>query len=436
MCAHRTLRDTAPGRAAGDSAVRRVLRRTGPDADARAASADTAAAPVPRRPPSAWRIPRPRRARPPCRGLLAVAGSCCAPWVSTDAGRGQTPRRRTGRRRAPGRPARPSCRGNTGWATPPTPGRRPGTPTACPPCSCTTPTRRTATTAPTRPASSGTCTRDRPGSRHWDDIGYNFLVDRCGTIYEGRAGGIDRAVVGAHTQGFNVGTTGIAAIGTFTAGVPVPKAMTDAIAAVAAWKLGLAGIDPRAPVRLVSTNSLSKYPAGTRGTFTAVSGHTDGYWTACPGAALMARLPEIRQHAAHLQGRLTGCRSRPGSPPAGSQVRHSRLTDHPEPRLLASRHALTGGGDHEQSQGAAVPEDVAVGDGPHAARGPWPVWWPPSWWGRRRHRVRAGPGERRATAGRAEGRPRTRRPPGPPPWPSPRTRSDGRPAGSPRGPSW
>ncbi|MCX4909317.1 peptidoglycan recognition protein [Streptomyces sp. NBC_00878] len=141
------------------------------------------------------------------------------------------------------------------------------------------------------------------GGRHWDDIGYNFLVDRCGTIYEGRAGGTDRAVVGAHTQGFNVGTTGIAAIGTFTAGVPVPKAMTDAIAAVAAWKLGLVGIDPRAEVQLVSTNSLSKYAAGTRGTFTAVSGHTDGYWTACPGAALMARLPEIREHAARLQGR-------------------------------------------------------------------------------------------------------------------------------------
>ncbi|MFF3482385.1 peptidoglycan recognition protein [Streptomyces sp. NPDC002701] len=141
------------------------------------------------------------------------------------------------------------------------------------------------------------------GVRHWDDIGYNFLVDRCGTVYEGRAGGPDRPVVGAHTQGFNVGTTGIAALGTFTAGVAVPRAMTDAIAAVAAWKLGLSGIDPRAPVRLVSTNSLSRYPAGTRGTFTAVSGHTDGYWTACPGAALMARLPGIRHQAARLQGR-------------------------------------------------------------------------------------------------------------------------------------
>ncbi|MFE0135370.1 peptidoglycan recognition protein [Streptomyces sp. NPDC059037] len=139
--------------------------------------------------------------------------------------------------------------------------------------------------------------------RHWDDIGYNFLVDRCGTIYEGRAGGIDRAVVGAHTQGFNRGSVGIAAIGTFTEGTPVPRAMTDAVAALAAWKLGLSDIDPRSTVRLVSTHSLSKYRAGSSGQFRAISGHRDGYYTYCPGAALMAALPAIRETAARLQGR-------------------------------------------------------------------------------------------------------------------------------------
>lgn len=144
------------------------------------------------------------------------------------------------------------------------------------------------------------------GVRRWDDIGYNFLVDRCGTIYEGRAGGADRAVTGAHAQGFNHRTAGIAAIGTFTAGVPVPRAMTDAIAAVAAWKLGPADIDPRARVRLVSSNGHSRFRAGTTVTLPAVAGHNDGFMTNCPGAALTARLPEIRETAARLQGRAPG----------------------------------------------------------------------------------------------------------------------------------
>lgn len=141
-------------------------------------------------------------------------------------------------------------------------------------------------------------------ARNWDDIGYNFLVDRCGTIYEGRAGGVDRPVTGAHTQGFNHRSAGIAAIGTFTAGAAVPKAMTDAIAAVAAWKLGLADVDPRAEARLVSSNSLSRYTSGTAATLPALAGHKDAYMTSCPGAALSARLPAIRQQAARLQGRV------------------------------------------------------------------------------------------------------------------------------------
>ncbi|AQS69945.1 peptidoglycan recognition protein [Streptomyces pactum] len=141
------------------------------------------------------------------------------------------------------------------------------------------------------------------GARDWDDIGYNFVVDRCGTIYEGRAGGIDRAVTGAHTQGFNHRTTGIAALGTFTAGVPVPDALTDAIAALTAWKLGRTDTDPRGKASLVSSNGLSRYAVGATATLPAVAGHDEGYQTSCPGAALTARLPDIRQEAARLQGR-------------------------------------------------------------------------------------------------------------------------------------
>ncbi|MET7294130.1 peptidoglycan recognition protein [Streptomyces griseoloalbus] len=139
--------------------------------------------------------------------------------------------------------------------------------------------------------------------RDWDDLGYNFVVDRCGTIYEGRAGGADRAVTGAHTQGFNHRTTGIAALGTFTEGVDVPAEMLRAIAAVSAWKLGTSGTDPRADVRLVSSNGGSRYAAGSTATLPTLAGHTDGYMTDCPGAALQARLPDIRTLAARLQGR-------------------------------------------------------------------------------------------------------------------------------------
>ncbi|WP_330172877.1 peptidoglycan recognition protein [Streptomyces sp. NBC_01498] len=144
---------------------------------------------------------------------------------------------------------------------------------------------------------------DHVDNRQWDDIGYNFLVDRGGVIYEGRVGGIANPVVGAHTLGFNVATMGIAAIGDFSDGTPVPEPMVDALARLIAWKLGLYGVDPRGTTTLTSTNDGSRYKKGTRQIFRTVSGHRDGYSTHCPGGALYGALPRIRERAARLQGR-------------------------------------------------------------------------------------------------------------------------------------
>ncbi|OIV35859.1 hypothetical protein BIV57_19260 [Mangrovactinospora gilvigrisea] len=144
---------------------------------------------------------------------------------------------------------------------------------------------------------------DHVRRRGWGDLGYNFMVDRFGTIYEGRAGGITRAVIGAHADGFNVGTAGVAAIGSYGPSCRVPAAMGRAIAALAAWKLGLEGVDPRGTTRITSTDDHSRYPSGRTVDLPAILGHRDTYETYCPGRNLYDAMPRIRAEAARLQGR-------------------------------------------------------------------------------------------------------------------------------------
>ncbi|WP_051942471.1 peptidoglycan recognition protein family protein [Streptacidiphilus rugosus] len=142
---------------------------------------------------------------------------------------------------------------------------------------------------------------DQTGRRGWDDIGYNFLVDRFGTVYEGRHGGVDKPVIGAHCSGFNIDTAGIAAIGTFADGAEPTTAMLRAIGALAAWKLSLHGVDAHASTTLTCSDSDSRYQAGSRARFAAVSGHMDADCTYCPGSTLYAALPGIRQDAFRIQ---------------------------------------------------------------------------------------------------------------------------------------
>ncbi|MFE4589520.1 peptidoglycan recognition protein family protein [Streptomyces laurentii] len=143
----------------------------------------------------------------------------------------------------------------------------------------------------------------------WRDIGYNFLVDKCGTIYEGRKGGVDQPVHGAHTYGWNAQTTGVAVIGDFT-GEGAPRAALASVARIIAYKLGQYGVDPRGRTTLTAgasqTASGRGYVEGDTYSFDTVSGHRDGFATACPGDGLYGQLATIRAYAAADEGTGSG----------------------------------------------------------------------------------------------------------------------------------
>ncbi|MCX5082144.1 MULTISPECIES: peptidoglycan recognition protein [unclassified Streptomyces] len=138
-------------------------------------------------------------------------------------------------------------------------------------------------------------------SMGWRDIGYNFLVDKCGNIYEGRAGGVAKPVMGAHTLGFNTNSMGVAVIGTFESSKP-PVAAVEGIARLTAWKLGLYGVNPSGKTYLTSAGG-NLYGKGESVRLNVISGHRDGFATECPGRLLYNKLGTARSTSASLQGR-------------------------------------------------------------------------------------------------------------------------------------
>ena len=131
-------------------------------------------------------------------------------------------------------------------------------------------------------------------SNGWNDIGYNALVDRFGNIYAGRNGGLGRAVLGAHAQGFNAQTSGVAVLGTHTT-QRISKAAMRGLARWLAWKLPTHGHDTTGKARMVSAGgSSSRYPAGERVKTSRIIGHRRTGLTECPGDALYKQLGKLR----------------------------------------------------------------------------------------------------------------------------------------------
>lgn len=133
----------------------------------------------------------------------------------------------------------------------------------------------------------------------WSDIGYNALVDKYGQIFEGRYGGLDRGVIGAHTGGYNTGSFGVSAMGNFEV-VDIPSAAVEAIAKVTAWKYDLHGI-PDSPTRTMTVG-------GKR--INTLTAHRNLGTTSCPGRYLYGRMGQLRTRIAAL---ATGTSSSSGA---------------------------------------------------------------------------------------------------------------------------
>ena len=135
-------------------------------------------------------------------------------------------------------------------------------------------------------------------SNGWNDIGYNFLVDKYGRIYEGRVGGVGQNVIGAHAQGFNTGSAGVAVLGTYGS-TGISAAARSALQRLLAWRLDVAHVDPRSLLNFRSYGN-PRFPTGRIVRLRAISGHRDTGYTSCPGTALYGRLGAIAQTVAGI----------------------------------------------------------------------------------------------------------------------------------------
>jgi len=134
-------------------------------------------------------------------------------------------------------------------------------------------------------------------TRGWGDIGYNFLVDKYGRIWEGRAGGIELETTGAHVSGYNTPTTGVSVLGNYQTAT-VSNAAVDAIVRLLGWKLSIHGVDAG------GTTVINGQRLPT------IFGHRDVASTSCPGQSLWVRQDEIRRRVKAEQSQYSALRGK------------------------------------------------------------------------------------------------------------------------------
>ena len=131
----------------------------------------------------------------------------------------------------------------------------------------------------------------------WGDIGYNFLVDKYGTVFEGRSGSVaapaGRMSVGAHARGVNTGTMGLSMMGDYSSISP-SDVQLNAVGKMAGWFLNRAGISDANGWAGLHVWTTERYQAGSTISMPRILGHRDVGYTSCPGNVGYSKLGTIR----------------------------------------------------------------------------------------------------------------------------------------------
>jgi uncharacterized protein with LGFP repeats len=194
----------------------------------------------------------------------------------------------------------------------------------------------------------------------WCDIAYNALVDKYGQVFEGRAGGMDRPVEGAHTGGFNKNTWGVAMLGNFDVVPPTPIQLRS-VGRLLGWRLGFDHVDPRGTVVLTSAGgSFSHFHQGATPTLPSIFTHRDVGNTECPGNAAYAAMDQIRDIAARF--------NEPPAPPTLKDILRGGA-------ILAKWESI--GGDNSALGAPRSPEAAGEGSARYATFEKGAVYWSP-----------------------------------------------------------
>ncbi len=200
----------------------------------------------------------------------------------------------------------------------------------------------------------------------WCDMGYNALVDKYGQIFEGRYGGLNEPVQGAHAGGFNENTSGVAIMGDYQAEQPT-DASIEATGKFVGWRAKIAGLDPQGQTTMYSEGTeFTPYARGEEVKLPVVFAHRDVGNTSCPGDAAYGQMDRIRTIAAGEAGGTQSQSPSPRSQAARSDLAAladltAKLLTMVNDNLIARYWVAKGGPDGPLGQAASEPLPAAHG---------------------------------------------------------------------------